>query len=457
MLSFKTKIRRIRFWWHLTFAVFRKYRIRFTLAVLLVVLTTFSVYKTVPYIFKNNVVTIGYVGVFNLENIPTSVLTLATQPLIATDNSGKPIPALASNWTVTADGKTYIVFLKDNLKWHDDTPVVASDISIPISNVKITALNNKAIQFELPGPIFSFPLALDKPVFKANTFYGTGQFRIVKVDQINNVVKKISLAPKSNYLPRVDIKFYETEEQAQAALKLGDIKTLNVANAKNFETWQNLRVKTKEDDSEIVTIFYDNQDSNLSSKDLRQALSFAINRTNMDGTDAYSPISKNSWAYNETVKRYDYNIAKAKELLTKSNSENAHITLSFTKDLEKVANNIKQDWQALGVHVELKAEKQLPKQFQALLAVNKLSPDPDQYSLWHSTQKDQNITNYKNVKIDKILEDARTTQDEQKRKDLYFDFQRFLVEDCPVTFLYNPNKYGVTYKNTENLISKLSM
>ncbi len=457
MLSYKTKIRRIRFWWHLTFAVFRKYRIRFTLAVLLVVLTTFSVYKTVPYIFKNNVVTIGYVGVFNLENIPTSVLTLATQPLIATDQRGKPIPALASNWTVTADGKTYIVFLKDNLKWHDDTPVVASDISIPISNVKITALNNKAIQFELPGPIFSFPLALDKPVFKANTFYGTGQFRIVKVDQINNIVKKISLAPKSNNLPRVDIKFYDTEEQAQAALKLGDIKTLNVANAKNFETWQNLKVKTKEDDSEIVTIFYDNQDANLSSKDLRQALSFAINRTNMDGTDAYSPISKNSWAYNETVKRYDYNIAKAKELLTKSNSENVHITLSFTKDLEKVANNVKQDWQALGIKVDLKAEKQLPKQFQALLAVNKLSPDPDQYSLWHSTQKDQNITNYKNVKIDKILEDARTTQDEQKRRDLYFDFQRFLVEDCPVTFLYNPNKYAVTYKNTENLISKLSM
>lgn len=457
MYSFKTKTRKIRFWWQLTFALFRKYRLRFSIATILIFLTVFGVYKTIPYIFKNNVVSVGYVGTFTLKNIPTSILSLATQPLIATDKSGKPIPALASNWTVSPDGKTYIVFLKDNLKWHDDTQVVASDISIPISNVIITALNNKAIQFDLPGPIFSFPLALDKPVFKANTFYGTGQFRIVKVDQINNFVKKISLAPKSKDLPRVDIKFYETEEQAQTALKLGEVKILNVANAKNFESWHNLLVKTQIDNSEIVTVFYNNQDPLLSSKELRQALSFSINRSAMDGAEAFSPISKDSWAYNESVKRYEYNPAKAKELLEKANSINSKISLSYTKDLEAVAKSIQQDWQALGIHVDLKLEKQVPKQFQALLAVNKLSPDPDQYSLWHSTQKDQNITGYKNVKIDKLLEDARTTQDEQKRKDLYFDFQKFLTEDAPVTFLYNPNKYMVSYKNIEGLISKLPM
>lgn len=457
MHSFKTKTRKIRFWWQFTFALFKKYRVRFGLALIFISISAFSAYKAIPYFFRDKIVSIGYVGTFTLKNIPASILSLATQPLIATDKSGKPVPALASNWTVSPDGKTYIVFLKDNLKWHDDTPVVASDISIPISNVKITALNNKAIQFDLPGPIFSFPLVLDKPVFKANTFYGTGQFRIVKVDQINNIVKKISLAPKSKDLPRVDIKFYETEEQSQTALKLGEVKILNVANAKNFEAWHNLSVKTHEDNSEVVTVFYNNQDPLLSSKELRQALGFAINRANMDGPEAFSPISKNSWAYSNSVKRYEYNTAKAKELLTKSNSESVKITLSYTKDLENVAVSIKQDWQNLGIKVDLKLEKQLPKHFQALLAVNQLSPDPDQYSLWHSTQKEQNITGYKNVKIDKLLEDARTTQDEQKRKDLYFDFQKFLTEDSPVTFLYNPNKYEVSYKNVEKLISKLSL
>lgn len=457
MFFFKTKTRKIRFWWQLTLAVFGKYRLRFTAVSLLLALLVIGTYKSLPYVFKSNVVTVGYIGTFNLKNIPTSILSLATQPLIATEKSGKPIPALASNWTVSPDGKTYIVFLKDNLKWHDDTPVIASDISIPISNVTITALNNKAIKFDLPGPIFSFPLLLDKPVFKANTFYGTGQFRIVKVDQINNIVKKISLAPKSNDLPRVDIKFYETEIQAQTALKLGDVKILNVANAKNFESWKNLNVKTEIDNSEIVTVFYNNQDPILSSKELRQALSFAINRTNMDGSEAFSPISKDSWAYNETIKRYEYNLSKAKELFDKADSIDTTITLSYTKDLEEVANNIKQDWQTLGLTVELKSEKQLPKEFQALLAVNKLSPDPDQYGLWHSTQKEQNITNYKNVKIDKLLEDARTTQDENTRKDLYFDFQKFLAEDAPVTFLYSPTKYEVSYKNVEKLILKLPM
>ena len=141
--------------------------------------------------------------------------------------------------------------------------------------------------------------------------------------------------------------------------------------------------------------------------------------------------------------------------ISKTDLKNPKITLSYITNLAKVAQKIKSDWEAVGIKVDLKEEKSIPDNFQAFLVVNKLTPDPDQYAIWHSTQKNTNISKYKNVKIDKLLEDARTTNDEKTRRDLYFDFQKFLVEDSPAIFLYHPHKYKLTYKNTQSLIDKL--
>ncbi len=456
MFSLKVKLRRIRFWWHLTLAYIAKYKLRILISLLIIAGATIGIYKITPQISRSNYISMGYVGSYTLETIPTQALLLATQSLITVDEGDKPIPLLASHWQVSDGGKTYKVFLKDNLRWHDGTLVNANDISIAIKNVQITALNNKTIEFKLPNPIYSFPLALNKPVFKAKSFYGVGQFRIVGIDQVSGIVKKISLVPKDKNLPRVDIKFYPTETQALQAIKIGEVKMAAVANAKEFSSWPNLEVERKVAQEEIVTVFFNNNDPVLSSKDLRQAANYAVNKSEFDGLPATGPISPKNWAYNQQVKRYDYNTARAKELISKANSPSLKITLSYISSLEEVAQSIKKDWEAVGFNVTLKLEKGVPKNFQAFLAVNKLSPDPDQYGLWHSSQKDTtNITGYKNVKVDKLLEDGRSTEDEDARKNLYFDFQRFLVDDAPAAFLYYPYKYQVTYKNIKPLIAKL--
>ena len=451
----KVPSRRVKFWSNLAYAYIARYRF-WALGIFTAVLVlTLAISEVWPVLFRNNVLAIGYVGSYKIGNIPSSVLNLATQSLIVADTSGRPQPQLASHWTVSQDGKTYIVFLKENLEWHDGTKLNAKDISIAISNVDITAVNNKTIEFKLPNPISSFPLALDKPIFKTKSFYGTGEFRITDIDEVDNIVKKISLVSKDKRKPKVDIKFYQSEEQAREALRIGEIKSASVSDSKIFEHWKNLDVQKNEEESEIVTIFYNTQDPLLSSKDFRQALSFAINRFEFEGKIATGPISPSSWANNESVKKYEYNTSKAKELLERSESKNPKLTLSVTAGLEKLAESIKKDWQSIGIEVELKFEKNIPASYQALLAVNKLTPDPDQYSLWHSSQTETNITKLKDVKIDKLLEDARNTTDEGKRKELYFDFQKFLTEDAPATFLYHPYKYNVTYKNAKDLIEKL--
>lgn len=451
----KTKIRRIKFWLHLTRAYILRYKYPSLIVLLSTIVIAYTAARLWPTVTRSNVVTIGYVGTYTLETIPTEVLSLATQSLVAVDHSGKPIPSLASHWTVSGDGKTYVVFLKDNLRWHDGTPVDAKDITIAIENVQITALNNKAIEFKLPNPIASFPTALDKPVFKSKSFYGTEEFRISQIEKSEEVIQKIKMSPKHKGLPRVEMNFYQTEDQLINAIKIGQVKCASVANAKIFENWPNLDVERNVATGEIVAIFYNTEDPTLASKELRQALSYAINKSAFDGTVAISPISHTSWAFSEEVKRYDYNTGRAKELLSKSQVKSPHITLSVVGGFVDLAKMIQKDWQDLGVEVEIKEEKTIPQNFQALLALDKIPPDPDQYGLWHSTQRGTNLTRYKDVKIDKLLEDARIAQDEEKRKELYFDFQKFLTEDAPITLLYHPYKYQVAYKNHKTIIEKL--
>src|SRR3989344_3026971 len=455
MFSHKVPVRRFKFWVSVFRAYINRYKLWILLFVMFASITTFGFKIFLQQVSRTNVLTIGYVGTYKLENIPTNVLALAADSSLKIDKSGKPQPAMASHWTTTDDGKKYVLFLKDNLRWHDDTQVDAKGISLAVTGVSITALNNKAIEFDLKTPLVSFLQTLDKPVFKSNSFYGTGQFRIVHISKVEDIIKEIKLTPKNKNLPRVEIKFYPTQSQALEALKIGEVKVATVSQASNLQFWPNLEVERVLDETEVITIFYNNDDPLLSSKEFRQALNYAINRQEFDGVLAQSPIYPSSWAFNEATKGYDYNTGKAKELISKSQIENPAVTLTVGPALEEIADRIKNDWEAIGVKAVIKKEKSVPSEFQALLVINELPRDPDQYALWHSTQSTTNITKYKNVRVDKLLEDARITKEEDKRKDLYFEFQKVLTEDAPVAFLYYPYKYRVVYKNVKPLLSKL--
>lgn len=450
----KAKIRRAKFWLNLISAYFGRYRLRVAGLLILIVSLVFISSKIWPSIARSNVATFGYVGNYTIENIPASVLSLATQSLVTIDESGRPAPQLASHWTVTEDGKTYIVFLKDNLQWHNNVTVDARDITIAIDNVQITGLNNKAIEFKLQGPISSFPTILNKPVFRAKSFYGTGNFRIVDIEKVGEIIKKITLVPKSQG-PRVEIRFYQSENQLAQAIKTAEVKYASVANASEFTKWPNLEVKKTVDYNQVVTIFFNNEDQLLSSKELRQALIYGINRSQFDGIPASSPISPKNWAYTTDTKKYEYNTGRAKELLAKSQIIKPQITLTVVPGLEDIAATASRYWQDLGIEVEIVKSSTLPVNFQALLAVNILSPDPDQYALWHSTQKTSNLTHHRDAKVDKLLEDGRTIQDEEKRLGVYQDFQKTLTENAPAAFLYHPYKYQVIYKNQKGIIAQI--
>src|SRR3989344_5826233 len=115
MPHLKVKIRRVRFLWRLTKAYFNKYKFRVVLTLAALIFILLILNFIFPSISQKNTINIGIVGNYTLDKIPAEILSLATDSLISTDQSGKPKPLLASNWTISEDNKTYVLFLKDNV------------------------------------------------------------------------------------------------------------------------------------------------------------------------------------------------------------------------------------------------------------------------------------------------------------------------------------------------------
>jgi peptide/nickel transport system substrate-binding protein len=123
-----------------------------------------------------------------------------------------------------------------------------------------------------------------------------------------------------------------------------------------------------------------------------------------------------------------------------------------------VAKNLQKQLAGIGVGVRLRIVPvgQLvtrylgPRSYQMALANLDNGPDPDQFSFWHSSQKDYPL-NFSNLPrqgfIDKDLEDGRATPDHDARLTAYTDLQSLLAGAAPAIFLYEPHyEYAVSLK-----------
>lgn len=390
---------------------------------------------------------IGVVGKYTPEGLPLEIQEQVSYGLTQMAPDGSLNPALAQSWSVGKDNKLYTFVLKDNLSWHDGTPIKAGDINYNFSDVSSEQIDEKTVEFRLKEVYSPFPGVVSRPVFKKGLI-GSGDYQVASIKRNGQIVEEISLKSIKKGRPKLVYRFYPTEKALKTAFKLGEVDFAKDLTAiDELKEWENLQVEEKLKKDQVAVMVLNTEEGLLSEKTFRQALAYA---TQKDWSSrALGPISPDSWAYNSNLKRYNYDLAKAKEMLLKTleGAEEEQLKLEITTfpTLFNLAEEIKKDWEELGVKVDIKVVNVVPDTFQAFLVIEDLPSDPDQYLLWHSTQPG-NLSRFKSAQTDKLLEDGRRTFDQKKRKAIYLDFQRFLVEDAPVIFLYHPIVYTVSRK-----------
>ncbi|MGI5835270.1 MAG: peptide-binding protein [Chloroflexota bacterium] len=206
---------------------------------------------------------------------------------------------------------------------------------------------------------------------------------------------------------------------------------------------------------------------------VRQALAHAIDtQAIIDGimqgaaTRASSDILPTSWAYNPDVPTYEYDPARAKALLAEAGWEPGadgilakdgkrfeftFMTYAGHKLREQVLMAVSQYWIDLGIDVKAStqernsfiSQKVLTGNFDVVLLETSVQIDPDISRRFHtnSIKNGQNFINYSNPTVDSLLAQGLATVETEKRKQIYYEVQKVLVEELPQIPLYYPKAY----------------
>jgi peptide/nickel transport system substrate-binding protein len=311
--------------------------------------------------------------------------------------------------------------------------------------------------YKLKDAYSPFLVTVTRPVFDYG-YVGSGDYRVEKVERNGSFVQSLTISSVKNRQNTITYEFYPTESALKLAYLLGEISEAQGVtdisyNKASLDKYSNTKVTQHVDYSRLVTLFFNTTDPDLSDKKLRLGLSYGIPDTFKEGLREYLPYSPKSIYYNNDVeiRKLDYAHAKLLMLSSDGASQSAQkslpsvLTIKTLQKYASVAQGIADSWKNLGIKTTVDVVDSVPNQYQIFLGEFNVPKDPDQYTLWHSNSKN-NITHYKNLRIDKLLEDGRKTVDINERKKFYNDFQKYLTDDAPAAFLYFPSDYMVMRK-----------
>lgn len=449
---------RLRFFTLYFIGVIKRYKL-LSFSVIIFLAVTFLIWPTLTKrIFKASL-SEGVVGTYTQNDLPNMVTSLISQPLVSIDQSGKPQANLVQDWEVNSDATSFTFRLKKDLFWSDGSKIKASDLDLSLPDSEVKVMDDQTFQVKLADSYSPLPTLLNKPILKKNSNIGTGPYSISRVDKDPKTkvfVTKVVLEAADSTLPKVIVRFFDSEKKAKNALYLGQVQAiLGATQLEKSDKDLPFRVVSKPNFRKVVAIFYNTKDSILSDKNFRLALSYATPLVNI-GTAAKTPIAPSSWAFNSELKDHVNNSDLERADLDKvKNGRDSQIVLTSTETLGAVGEKIVKKWNELGIKSSLKIESGIPQNFQSLLIEQKIPADPDQYSLWQSTQTETNVSKYISPRVDKDLEDGRKITNLDTRRNLYLDFQKVLLDDSPATFLYFPNFNVIYIKKVENQVQKI--
>ena len=207
---------------------------------------------------------------------------------------------------------------------------------------------------------------------------------------------------------------------------------------------------------------------------IRKAISYAINKEEIIngvllglGEEITSPYKPGTYWENKSINKMSFDVSKSRELLEKSgyqlNANNIYekdgkplafeILTNQNKQREMTAVLIQRRLQDIGIDVSIRVIEWASfvnrfiktGEFEAVVLGWSLSLDPDQYSIWHSSQNGPgqfNFIGYNNPRVDTLLENGRKELNNEKRKQIYDEFSKIIYDEQPIIYLYAG--YGLT-------------
>ncbi len=217
------------------------------------------------------------------------------------------------------------------------------------------------------------------------------------------------------------------------------------------------------------------RNSPLQKKEVRQAINYGIDRVKMMryirnniGTPAVNGfIPEGLPSFSKELDGYDYNPAKARELLEKAGYPNGNglpeITLHTTSQYLDLCEYIQHQLSVIGIKIKMEVS---PPGTHGEMVANAQSlfwrkswiadyADAENYlALFYSknfTPKGPNYTLFKNDKYDQLYETALKEVNDSLRYEIYCEMDKIIIENAPVVPLYYDRVLRFVSKDVQGL------
>ena len=420
------------------------------------------------------------------------VFYLTHERLVNIDpDTGKVIPALATEWTVSADGCVYEFTIDKDATFTDGTPCTAEDVKYTYDKAKTSSFASQKVADVIATEVIDsthIRITLQKANQDWLTLMAHGGMSILskaacEKDSVNGPRLGSGMFSLEEWIPgshcsfvrydgyrkgaaptrRIVMKLYKEASTRLIALQTGEIDVCIDPSTTDLE-----RIKADANldliqTPNVVMLYMPMQmeKKGLDNVHVRKALAYAMDKESIvfaayDGlaTVHNNYINRGQFGLNENIHVYEYNLEKAKEELALSGYKPGQLTfhIMVDKEFKKTAALIFQGACAqIGINIVLEEmetaalkgklnDASLDYELALYQFTDDLGTDYTLRNQHGSTvqadgtlkKNGSNRCNMKDATFNAMLDEALVETDSAKREQDYHEIENYLDEICPL-------------------------
>lgn len=401
------------------------------------------------------------------------------------DGTKDPEPRIAESYEISDDGLDYTFHLRDDVTFHDGTPVTADDVVFSIELYKaseyqgsqismlssVEATDEHTVVCHLDAPYSPFLQGICSPMIASKAYYesseddfvnnpiGTGPYKFVSRAKGSN----IKLEANEDYyrgapeIKEVTFEVIPDSSTKAIALQTGEVNFAEIDSATKPQLEANPAITIAEvPTSAFSYIAMNTEKEPFNDVKVRQAINYAIDRDNLvavcyDGeAEVNSNIcAKERFGYSDDQFQYTYDPEKAKELLAEAGIETPYDLgeILVAEKYSNLATVIQNDLKAVGLDVTISVKEfnsyisDLQNGSYGITALN-MTLEGDTQTLEMAFTSDYigiaNNARYSDEEMDKLFEQARTETDNDKRAELFNEIFTKAQDEAIYAVMCNP-------------------
>lgn len=441
---------------------------------------------------------------------------LVYEPLLNVSENYKIELCLAKEWSKVSE-TSYLIKLKENIKWHDDMEFEAKDVQFTIDKIKnevqdsiyawnldkvssVEVIDKYTIRINLNQEVPFFEYNLTFPIMsnhyyinenfrtssKNNNPVGTGKYKVVENTDTNLKLKKYTewwnIKNENSKLEIITVNKYANMGEVYNAFKIGNIDLLTTQSIDTDINIGTIGFQSKTySGRKLDFIAINTTNTILQNKEVRQAIQYAIDKQNIvhnvyKGKYAISNfvLDYGNYLYNPEKIFYEYNPEKSKQILLDNGWEYK------SKQWQKV-----QDYRTKRININLVVKASdgtrvsiaeiIKSQLESIgFKINLVKASDNQYSSYLKNKNydllftgvylpyspdlttyfgNGNLALFHNEELVNLINEVKNISKEETMKEKYARIEEIFQEELPYIFLYN-SKESLIYAN--NLIGNIS-